>query len=469
MVSRLKQNDLMIEAFLENVGQRTPVVAKYASTYSLWIEFQQAFEFTYSDTFNLIIQNNGECLKIGPCRLISDPAQDGHHCRLIFLQDIYDAHSLLSKNKAVKLQSDSHDLPVLLARKENITQSFKDFTSDLTYDLSVYKNLFDRIDSQYQEEPETIQKGIQKAIIKTEGLKFKRFLDEKLAQLELIVKDFNTEEHQHNGFYFRKQLWNFLLCSPIMARSNLKPRGYSGDSEIMRMIYLNDYQGNSTFSKLLHKHVVEHTAAQSVRNRITLIVQLIGDLQKKAHEDSLDKLKILSVGSGPAFELRDILKYSHDCSKYHFSLLDQDLKALSEAASLIQKIENKFQAKIDVDLLKDSVRTMLFSRSSKHKWGQFDFIYSMGLFDYLSAKVAKAVMTKLYQMLKPGGEMVIGNFHTSNSSRYYMEYWCDWVLNLRTEEEFIALSTDIPSANRSIIFDDTNSQMFLHLKNKLGA
>jgi extracellular factor (EF) 3-hydroxypalmitic acid methyl ester biosynthesis protein len=234
------------------------------------------------------------------------------------------------------------------------------------------------------------------------------------------------------------------------------------------MIYLNDYQGDSTFSKLLHKHVVEHAAAQSVRNRIPLIVQLIGDLQKKAYEDSLDKLKILSVGSGPAFELRDILKYPHDCSKYHFSLLDQDLKSLSEAASLIQWIENKFQAKIDVDLLKDSVRTMLFSRSIKHKWGQFHFIYSMGLFDYLSAKVAKAVMMKLYQMLKPGGEMVIGNFHTSNSSRYYMEYWCDWVLNLRTEEEFIALSADIPSAKRSIIFDDTKSQMFLHLKNRLG-
>ena len=77
----------------------------------------------------------------------------------------------------------------------------------------------------------------------------------------------------------------------------------------MRMIYLNDYQGDSTFSKLLHKHVVEHTAAQSVRNRITLIVQLIGDLQKNGHEDSLDKLKILSVGSGPAFELleREVL------------------------------------------------------------------------------------------------------------------------------------------------------------------
>jgi hypothetical protein len=463
-VNRLKQNDLVIEAFLENGGLRTPVIAKYASTYSLWIKFQQDCEFKYGNTYNLIIQNNGKCLEIGPCRLISDTAQDGHHGRLVFLQDIYDIPILLSKNKAVKLQSAFRDLSALLARKENITQPFKDFTTNLTYDLSVYKNLFDRLDNQYQKEPETIRKDIQRALIKTEGKKFKRFLDEKLAQLENLVTGFSTEEHQRHGFYFRKQLWHFLLCSPLMARSNLKPRGYAGDSKIMTMIYLNDYQGDSTFSKLLQKHGVEHTAAQSVRNRIDFIVQLIGDFQKKAHTNSLDKLKILSIGSGPAFELLDVFKYSHDSRKYHFSLFDQDPKALSEAANQIKTIENKIQAKIDVDLIEGSVRTMLFSRSLKLKREQFHFIYSMGLFDYFSAKVAKAVIEKLYQMLRPEGEMVIGNFHTSNPSRYYMEYWCDWVLNLRTEEEFIAIAESIPSTNCSISFDDSNSQMFLHIK-----
>jgi extracellular factor (EF) 3-hydroxypalmitic acid methyl ester biosynthesis protein len=458
------QNDQAIEAFLENGNQRMPVTVKYASRYSLWINIRQNCEFSCDDTFNLIIQNNGKCMEIGPCRLISAPAKNSHNDRLVFFQDVYDVHSLLSKNKAVKLQSAFHDLPALLARKENINQSFKNFTANLTYDLSVYKNLFDRLDSQYREEPKAIQKEIQKALIKTEGQKFKSFLDERLAQLERLVNDFSTEDHQRHGFYFRKLLWNFLICSPLMERSNLKPRGYSGDSKIMRMIYLNDYQGDSTFSKLLQKHGVEHTAAQSVRNRITIIVQLIEDFYKKANVQSPDKLKILSVGSGPAFELRDIFNSSHDYSNYHFSLFDQDPKALSEAASLIQTIENDLNAKIDFDLIKGSVRTMLFSRSLRHKWGQFHFIYSMGLFDYLSATVAKAVITKLYQMLKPGGEMVIGNFHTSNQSRYYMEYWCDWVLNLRTEEEFIALSEDIPSSNRSIFFDGSNSQMFLHLK-----
>jgi len=458
------QNDLVIEAFLENGDHRILITAKYASRYSLWVKFRQDCEFTYDDIFNLIIKNNGECMEIGPCRLISDPVQNAHNGRLVFLRDVYDIQSLLSQKKAVKIQSVFHDLPTLLARRFKIKQSFKDFTSNLTYDLSVYKNLFDRLDSQYQEEPESIRKIIQRALINTEGQKFKRFLDDKLAELEFLTADFSTEEHQRHGFYFRKQLWNFLICSPLMARSNLKPRGYSGDSKIMKMIYLNESQGDSTFSKLLQKHGLEHTAAQSVRNRITLVVKVLADFQEKAQAHSPDKLKIMSVGSGPAFELREILRSSHDCNKYNFVLFDQDPKALSEAADLIQTIEKELNAKIDAEMIKGSIRTMLFSRAFKHKWGQFAFIYSMGLFDYLSSPVAKAVITKLYQMLKPGGEMVLGNFHTSNPSRYYMEYWCDWVLNLRTEEEFTALAAILPSENRPIIFEDTGSQMFLHIK-----
>jgi extracellular factor (EF) 3-hydroxypalmitic acid methyl ester biosynthesis protein len=88
----------------------------------------------------------------------------------------------------------------------------------------------------------------------------------------------------------------------------------------------------------------------------------------------------------------------------------------------------------------------------------------MGLFDYLSTPVAKAVLEKLYQLLIPGGELVIGNFHVSNPSKYFMEYWGDWYLMHRTEEEFKDLLKDLNSAAVSIIFEDTRSQMFLHAK-----
>ena len=95
--------------------------------------------------------------------------------------------------------------------------------------------------------------------------------------------------------------------------------------------------------------------------------------------------------------------------------------------------------------------------------GQFDLIYSMGLFDYLIPPVASRVLGKLYDLLIPGGEMAIGNFHASNPSKYYMEYWLDWVLYYRTEEEFKSLLGNSKFEETDVTYDDSGVQMFLHL------
>ncbi len=254
------------------------------------------------------------------------------------------------------------------------------------------------------------------------------------------------------------------MCSPFMRRTNLKPRGYSGDSKMMRMLYVNDYEGDTTFSKLMHKHPLEHPAARAVRHRRRLITQMLCELRNNYLVSPEKKLKVLSVACGSAFEMQDILLSPEDCEKYHFTLLDQDRYALYEAAILADQMEKQLGAKVYVDYLNESVRTMLATRQLTERWGQFDFIYSMGLFDYLTPPVAAAVLGKLYQILKPGGNMLIGNFHVSNPSRCYMEYWLDWVLYYRTEEEFISLLGDAPSAKASVFFEDTRSQMFLHVE-----
>ncbi|MFQ5822374.1 MAG: class I SAM-dependent methyltransferase, partial [Candidatus Heimdallarchaeota archaeon] len=366
----------------------------------------------------------------------------------------------------VTLQNAFINLPLVLAHKDEIRQSFKDYTAALAYDLNVYKSLFDELDAEYSDEPKHIKEAVQKAIINTEGVRFMRFLDEKMSELGHIVADFSKEEHERHGSYFRKLLWSIIMCSPFMRRTNLKPRGYSGDSEMMRMLYVNDYEGDTTFSKLMHKHPLEHPAARAVRNRRRLITQMLCEIRNNYLVSAEEKLKVLSVACGSALEMQDILLSPEDCEKYHFTLLDQDRYALHEAATLADQMEKQLGAKVYVDYLNESVRTMLATRQLTERWGQFDFIYSMGLFDYLTPPVATAVLGKLYQILKPGGNMLIGNFHVSNPSRCYMEYWLDWVLYYRTDEEFIDLLGDAPSAKASVFFENTNSQMFLHVEKR---
>jgi extracellular factor (EF) 3-hydroxypalmitic acid methyl ester biosynthesis protein len=420
--------------------------------------------FAYgSAAFNLIIQNNGKRLELGPCSIVPETRDDEYTGRLIFLADVYDMHSLLFEDKIVKLQGSFCDLPAVLARKDIIQPPFKEFTANLTYDLTVYKNLFDHLDSKYQEEPETIRDSVQKAVIKTEGQKFKLFLDANLNELELLVADFNQGEHQRHGYYFRKQVWNFILCSTFMTRTNLKPRGYSGDSEMMRMVYFNNYQGNSTFEKLMHKYPLEQPGAQSVRNRRKIILEALNKFKNMIHISPQRKIKILSVASGPAIEIEDILAFPENFDKYHFTLLDQDRLALNEAADLIHGIEKKSDAKVQVDYVAASVRSMIANKRFKRELGTFHFIYSMGLFDYLTQRVGNAVLKSLYQLLKPGGKIIIGNFHESNQSRCFLDYWLDWHLIHRTEAEFLDLLKDISAVETSVFFENTGNQMFLQI------
>ena len=453
------------KTFLIHGIDKIPIYAEKASKYSVSFRYLGRRRHHRPDEpVRLLIKKSGDSVELGPCRILSDTKLNGYGGHLVFMHDLYDFECLLGQNKILKLQAPFRDLPHVMARKDAIRSSFKEYTADLTYDLSVYKNLFDEMDFKYRGEPEEVRAAVQTAIIESEGPDFRRFFEDKLDKLKNLVEDFSQEEHQLHGFYFRKQLRNYILSCPFTARATLKPRGYAGDSELMRMVYLNDYQGDSTFSKITHKHAVEHTAAQSVRYRITLITQILHKSKNFLPLPSPDKLKVLSVGCGPAFELKQILKSPQDCANYKFTLFDQDSAALSEAAELVGEIEKKIGAAPAVEYVKGSVRLMLFSRTIKQKWGQFHFIYCMGLFDYLNSRVATAVLDRLYRLLKPGGELVVGNFHVSNSSKYYMQYWGDWVLLHRTKEEFKGLFQNNSCGNVSVLFDDTGSQMFLHVK-----
>jgi len=456
---------LQEKTFLVQGSQKFPIHAECASKYSLFFRYIEDHPFTDSDkSVNLLIQNNGDSVELGPCRVLSGPDLNGYAGRLVFVRDVYDIESLLSQNKIKKLQAPTSDLQLVLARKEKVRSSFKKYIANLSYDLSVYKKLFDDLDLKYREEPEEVRTAVQKAIIESEGPDFRRFFEDKLAELRNLVTDFSQEEHQLHGFYFKKQLWNHILSCPFTARATLKPRGYAGDSELMRMVYLNNYQGNSTFSKITHKHAVGHTASQSVRNRITLISQMLKKSNNFSAMASPEKYKVLSVGCGPAFELHQVLKSPQDCAKYHFTLFDQDAAALSEAADVAAEIDKKIGVSPAIEYVQGSVRLILFSRQLKQKWGQFHFIYSMGLFDYLNARVAAAVLDRLYRLLKPGGELVVGNFHVTNPSKYYMQYWGDWYLLHRTEEEFKSLFQKNSGSKVSVLYDNTGSQMFLHIK-----
>lgn len=443
-----------------------PVTLAHASRLSMFVTFETASAPVPDRTVfkSLMVTLNGREIDMGRCQLHGEYTKKGGEGRLVFLDDIYDCRALVFDSKLVNLKTYFRNLPVVLGQKDRIAPAFREYVSGLTYDLSVHKKFFNEQDRVLANEPSMVYRAGQEALLRTEGREFMRFFDQALEELRKQVQGFSKEEHERHGYYLRRQCWEYILASEFLKRTNLKPRGYAGDAEMMQMTYENQYVGNYVFNKLLYKHPLETASAHAVRNRRRLIPRLLRNVLAGFPDLGPNGFKILSVACGPAWELQDLFQDSADFERLSCSLLDQDPHALELAQEGIRRIEAARDIRLDVKVHTDSVRTMLRERDMKRRFGTFHFLYSMGLFDYLTPPVAKALAHKLFSLLEPGGSMVIGNFHVDNPTRYYMEYWMDWVLYYRAEDDMKGLVEGLPGASINVTFDDSRCQMFLHVQ-----
>jgi extracellular factor (EF) 3-hydroxypalmitic acid methyl ester biosynthesis protein len=453
-------NDNSLKGILRKDTDTYSVHVSCSSTFTLAVTFDDG-RAPEDSTFSgfTVISDQGE-FNFGLCNYICD--NKGRYY-LVFAEDIFNFHKLFKDGEQVSIERQVREIKLIFAQKENVRDDFVNYISRVSFDMKVYRQFFDDFDRNLAKEPEAVREHLQTVLIRKEGRDFMAFFEGYLKKLEELIKDYSRMEHELHGFYLRRQLWDIIMCSPFMKRTNLKPRGYAGDSVMMKMIYDNMYEGSSTFGKILHKISIEHPAAQAVRNRRAMVPSIL----QKAREDFRSNsgggeiFRFMSVACGPAYELQDLFLSDSEIDQYECTLLDQDSDALKEASESIHDIEKRIGKKIKATFIEDSVRTMLRTPDLSKKWGTFHYIYSMGLFDYLTQPVAKAVLNKLYSLLEPGGRLLVGNYHHSNTSRWFMEYWHDWVLFYRDEEEFSSLIEADDVEKQEILFESTDSQMFL--------
>ncbi len=342
-------------------------------------------------------------------------------------------------------------------------------TARVVRDLERYLAHFDRIDAEAASlEPDQGER-MRALSMEQHGPEMLATIDLHLAALETVDGRLAPESRVAARSYFRERVWKYLQRSEFHARTVLKPRGYAGDSVLMQWIYDAERVGDSTFGMLLHGHVVGVEAAQAVRNRRRKIAAEVRSSSAALTGRMSRPFEILSVACGPAWELRDLFQQREDAARYSLTLLDQDPQALSEARSAVEGAARAIDGEIHARYLCESVKTKRTAAELAEVWGRFDFIYSMGLFDYLTEKTAKGLLSTLYGQLQPGGRMIIGNYHVGCATRLYLDYWMDWPLVYRTESQLFALAGGLPSARTNISFETTRSQMYLEISKPVEA
>nr|WP_250939572.1 class I SAM-dependent methyltransferase [Allorhizobium sonneratiae] len=216
----------------------------------------------------------------------------------------------------------------------------------------------------------------------------------------------------------------YFQNDPFTKWSVMKPRGYSGDAQLIDFIYRHESMNNhivaaSELGQCLHGYAMEVSSSVAVRERRDLLTRHIDEMASSYGGE----LEILTIAAG---HLREANRSSalQNAQIKRWIALDQD--PLSVGA-----MRREF-AGTCVDPVDGSVRSLL---TNQHDLGEFNFVYASGLYDYLNDKVAIKLTRKCLSMLKPNGVFLFANFTEENSNAAYMETYMNWALLMRSEAD----------------------------------
>ncbi len=238
---------------------------------------------------------------------------------------------------------------------------------------------------------------------------------------------------------------------PLTRRAFEKPRGYAGDAELIDFIYgSRELPQTSSIGAAIYGHMFEAPAAQAVRARRDIMAERLD-----AIADEIENPRVLAIACG---HLREAQKSRAVAEGRigEFVGLDQDRISL--------ELLEKEQAASGVKPVWGSVKSIL---KGETVFEDFDFVYSTGLYDYLPQPVATKLTTKLFGMLKPGGQLMVANFLPGVPDVGYMETFMGWPLIYRSDEELADVASGIDQvqiADCQTFRDPLQNIVFLEMK-----
>ena len=217
---------------------------------------------------------------------------------------------------------------------------------------------------------------------------------------------------------------------PFTARSYHKPRGYAGDAVLIDYIYDNDpgTADPSPVGRTIFDFTTSAPASAGVRTRRDLMAAVID--QTCATVDHPD---VLSVACGHLREA-GICRSVRAGLAGRFVALDQDPASLDEVDARL--------GDFGVVTICASIKALFRGELAGEK---FDLVYSTGLYDYLDDRLATRLTARLFEMLNPGGRLVVANFLPDVYVAAFMEAFMGWDLIYRSPEQADALAAAIPS------------------------
>lgn len=217
-------------------------------------------------------------------------------------------------------------------------------------------------------------------------------------------------------------LHGVLMEDPYTARAFTKPRGYAGDAVLIDLIYdqlppdETSALGNDIFSI-----TTAFPVARAVRERLQYAREAL-------EREWLAGKRICSLACGHLREADGLA----GCDLANVTAIDQDPLSLERVWQHHGGRISLFDANV-----------LHYLRRAVRAGERFDYIYTLGLTDYLDDRAMALLHRLMRNCLNPGGKILVANFVRDHIATGWMDAVMDWHLIYRNEDDLARFATDI--------------------------
>ena len=250
------------------------------------------------------------------------------------------------------------------------------------------------------------------------------------AALECTIGDTSRADEKTKeqiGRWVQQELLPYILLTETGERFVSKPRGFAGDYWTIELIYRNQPTGWGRVGGLLDRCFLECPPGDAVRNRRLLISEQIC-ITVGAHPDR--RVRVTSLACGPAEEVFDAIHVLGGSALPQLTLVDFDYQALAFVATKRDALRlGRVIALVHANLVDVAIGRAPMPGSDQ------DLVYTIGLIDYFNDELVVKLLNVIHGMLRPGGRVIVGNFHPRNPIKAFMDRVLEWRLRHRTEQD----------------------------------
>lgn len=286
---------------------------------------------------------------------------------------------------------------------------------------------------------------------------FRRFEEE--------AREVSPEHAMTHKAFARRELHPFMLCDPFSHRTYSKPLGYAGDYEMVNMMLKESKNnGSNIYARIINILTTSVAAAEAHRNRVTMLETIIIKEAERVIGEEQRIFTALNLGCGPAVEIQRLIGNFANADACSFILYDFNQTTLDYARTKLSEAIALSGREPLITFEKKSVDQLLREAQEEPDSSKTvaDLVYSAGLYDYFPDHICRHLTLLLYNLVKPGGLLVITNVHPNNPNRYGMEHLLDWYLVYRDENDLLTFA---PNGTHPVVrTDQTGVNVFLEIR-----